>query len=83
MPEGEAFVIKLLSENALTASSISSSKVSSLGHKTRNDSVESRAFEVQVFPRKPDTLLAGAEGAEVRTGERESFLKQLHGDSPL
>ena len=61
----ESLAVERHAVDGLSASSVSSSEVAALGHKSGNDSVEGAALVVEGLAEVTDALLGSAEGAEV------------------
>lgn len=79
----EVLVLEFGSINRLSASSIASSKITSLTHETFNYSMEDGTFVVERFTGLPYTLLTGAESSKVLRGLRHNIVVKLEGDTTL
>ena len=73
----EVFVRELSAIDALTASAVAVSEVTTLSHESFDNSMEGRALEVKGLSLSAHTLLAGAESSEVFRGTRRVGMK-LH-----
>jgi len=74
MLEGEVLILELLAVNRLAASAVVVGEVAALAHEVGNDSMERRTLEAE-------TLIAGAQGAEVLRRLRSHVRTQFHHDA--
>jgi len=71
--ELEVLVLELVAVDGLASSAVVVGEVSALAHEVGDDAVEGRALV-------PESLLSGAEGAEILSGLRHHIGPQLHDD---
>jgi len=71
--ELEVLVLELVAIDGLASSAVVVGEVSALAHEVGDDAVEGRALV-------PESLLSGAEGAEILSGLRHHIGPQLHDD---
>jgi len=79
--ELEVFVGELGAVDRLSSATVSISEVSSLKHEVGDDAVESGSLVVQRLALLADTLLAGAQGAEVFNGLGHDVSVEAHDDA--
>lgn len=70
MLHSKVFVRESVSVNGLTSGSISSSNITALNHKMRNDTMENRSLVMQRHSALSDSLLSGAQSTEVFNSSR-------------
>jgi len=73
--ELEVFIWESTPVYALSASSITSSKITTLGHKPGNYAVKLAALEVQGSPETAPPFFSRAQGAEVFTSTRDDRIE--------
>jgi hypothetical protein len=74
--DGEVLIVKLVTVDALAASTITTGKVTSLTHEVSDNTVELRALVAKA-------LLASAQSAEVLSTLRSDILVELHHNATL
>ena len=65
MLHSKVFVGDSVTVNGLTSGSISSSNITALNHKMRNDAMENRSLVMQRHSALSDSLLSGAQATEI------------------
>jgi hypothetical protein len=77
----KVFVLELLSVNTLTASSVTTGKVTALQHKPGNNAMKRASFEMKRLSALSFTLLTSAQASKVLNGLWDVIAKKPH-DNP-